>query len=462
MRVPSKLLKDKVVHQHLEAIFHCAIAEKTTYYGGTKTAKTQAENRLGLCAEALRTILTQRAAKLKVKTARAVVDHITQALPGPDQEFVAPLRQDYIKSLVVLLGRPANVEQLGRNDAEGWLGCADFFIDAISQSFGNGDRELSVPPRGSPAPGTSSTARSGPSISQRNCKEKGLRQLEDMVQCVLYLVSATNAPLRLRSKELTATVVQVLQIRDFNVSKMHQAAFGAINSILSSLQGDDLTLVAGVVRDILALLSHWWQPHSSKNDKLLNSIRDEILRTILILLPHIDALAQNPEDRSVLADMEELLDALWLEYSRRDERARLQLADLDFSSVPADYFCTRLFGLRPFHPTAERSWAVVEAIASLESIYSRNARQRRLLAIEPEMDQPRKRRRVDENRHRLYQRLRSAEDTMKLVALHSVAFQVAVETPSLGDFSDILSLLISLISHKQSTIASWAMVACAR
>ncbi|EJT81195.1 hypothetical protein GGTG_01179 [Gaeumannomyces tritici R3-111a-1] len=456
-----KLLKDKVIHQLLEAIFHCAIAEKTTYYGGTKTTKTQAENRLGLCAEALRTILTQRAARLKVKAARAVVDHITQVLPGPDQEFVTPLRQDYIKSLVALLGRPANVEQLCRNDAEGWLACADFFIDAISQSFGNGDRELSVPPRGSPAPGTSSTARSGTSISQRNGKEKGLRHLEDMVQCVLYLVSAINAPLRLRSSELTATVVQVLQLRDFNVSKMHQAAFESINSILSSLQGDDLTLVAGVVRDILALLSHWWQPHSSKNDKLLNSIRDEILRTIFILLPHIDALAQKPEDRSVLGDMEELLDALWLEYSRRDERARLQLADLDFSSISADYFCTRLFGLRPFHPAAERSWAVVEAIAALESIYSRNLRQRRLLSVEPEVDQPRKRRRIDEDRHRLYQRLRSAEDTMKLVALHSVPFQVAVETPPLSDFSDILGLMISLISHKQSAIASWAMIACA-
>ncbi|KAI6359908.1 hypothetical protein MCOR25_006898 [Pyricularia grisea] len=459
-----KPLKDKSIHQLLEALFHCAVAEKSTYYGGTKTTRAQAENKLALCAEALRMIITQRTAKIKIKAARAVVDHITQALPGPDQDFVPPLQQDYIKALVALLGNPATVEHLGRNDADSWLACVDFLTESLSRLLENGDRELVVLSRGSPVPGTvtgtSSTNRSNSFFSQRHGSQKNLRLLEDMVLCLHQLVSATNAPLSLRYKPITRKLVQVLQLRGLNVSNMHQATFGALVGIVAQIQADDISLAASVTRELLPLLSHWWQPHSSKNDKLLNSVRDEILRAVFVLVPHMDAILRAPDDGPIPDEILELMDALWLEYSRRDDRLQLQLSDLDFSSLEVDYFKTALFGLRPFDMSAERKWAILEAIAQLELLYSRKYKQLRP-PTDQDQDHPRKRRRVEGGQDRIHEKLNSPDDSLKLVALQLLSFTFDNEKPSQEEYFSDMNHILGLLSHKQSNIASWAMIACA-
>ncbi|KAI6434745.1 hypothetical protein MCOR24_000908 [Pyricularia oryzae] len=460
-----KPLKDKSIHQLLEALFHCAVAEKSTYYGGTKTTRAQAENKLGLCAEALRMIITQRTAKIKVKAARAVVDHITQSLPGPDQDFVPPLQQDYIKALVALLGNPATVEHLCRNDADSWLACVDLLTESLSRLLDNGDREFVVLSRGSPVPGTvtgtSSTNRSNSFFSQRHGSQKNLRLLEDMVLCLHQLVSATNAPLALRYKQITRRLVQILQLRGLNVSNMHQATLGALVGIVAQIQADDLSMAASVTRELLPLLSHWWQPHSSKNDKLLNSVRDEILRAVFILLPHMDAILRAADDGPLLDEILELMDALWLEYSRRDDRLHLQLTDLDFSSLKVDYFKTEIFGLRPFDMSSERKWAILEAMAQLELLYSRKVRQQRCPPADPDQDQPRKRRRVECGQDRIHQKLNSPDDGLKLVALQLLSFTFENERPSQENYFSDMNDIVRLLSHKQSTIASWAMIACA-
>ncbi|EHA54132.1 hypothetical protein MGG_14764 [Pyricularia oryzae 70-15] len=460
-----KPLKDKSIHQLLEALFHCAVAEKSTYYGGTKTTRAQAENKLGLCAEALRMIITQRTAKIKVKAARAVVDHITESLPGPDQDFVPPLQQDYIKALVALLGNPATVEHLCRNDADSWLACVDFLTESLSRLLDNGDREFVVLSRGSPVPGTvtgtSSTNRSNSFFSQRHGSQKNLRLLEDMVLCLHQLVSATNAPLALRYKQITRRLVQILQLRGLNVSNMHQATLGALVGIVAQIQADDLSMAASVTRELLPLLSHWWQPHSSKNDKLLNSVRDEILRAVFILLPHMDAILRAADDGPLLDEILELMDALWLEYSRRDDRLHLQLTDLDFSSLKVDYFKTEIFGLRPFDMSSERKWAILEAMAQLELLYSRKVRQQRCPPADPDQDQPRKRRRVECGQDRIHQKLNSPDDGLKLVALQLLSFTFKNERPSQENYFSDMNDIVRLLSHKQSTIASWAMIACA-
>ncbi|KAJ5005626.1 Serine/threonine-protein kinase TEL1 [Colletotrichum sp. SAR 10_99] len=68
------------------------------------------------------------------------------------------------------------------------------------------------------------------------------------------------------------------------------------------------------------------------------------------------------EDDHVLKDIEDLIDALWQEYSRRDLRSQLQLEDLTFVThrLPQDYFTIELFGLRPHNRDGERRWACTQ------------------------------------------------------------------------------------------------------
>ncbi|PNH42528.1 hypothetical protein VD0004_g4798 [Verticillium dahliae] len=119
------ILADKHYHRIFEALFRCAITEKQSYYSGKKTTAASAATRLSKCAEALRLALNHGASKLKRKTVLAVIDHITQTLPGPDNnshEMVEPLLQNYIKAIVALLSHQANVEHLAtfEGNGEGW------------------------------------------------------------------------------------------------------------------------------------------------------------------------------------------------------------------------------------------------------------------------------------------------------------------------------------------------------
>jgi ataxia telangiectasia mutated family protein len=124
---------DKSYHSLYEAIFRCILLEKEGYFSSKKTARSvaNAAARLEKCAEALRRAVRHGATKIKRKTAKAIIDHITQVLLGPEDTFIAPLLKDYVKTLVTFLSFPANVEHLTAVSSESWDTCVDFCVDAL-------------------------------------------------------------------------------------------------------------------------------------------------------------------------------------------------------------------------------------------------------------------------------------------------------------------------------------------
>ncbi|KAF9877328.1 hypothetical protein CkaCkLH20_05028 [Colletotrichum karsti] len=137
-------LGDKHYHRIFDSLFRCALTEKQSYLGGKRTTAAAAGSRLSKCAEALRLAANHGASKLKRKTILAVIDHITQTLPGPD-EYLEPLLKDYVKSLIALLSHQSNGEHLATLGAEGWLACVDFCTEAISRYLENADRDSGSP-----------------------------------------------------------------------------------------------------------------------------------------------------------------------------------------------------------------------------------------------------------------------------------------------------------------------------
>ncbi len=299
---------------------------------------------------------------------------------------MAPLLHDYVRALVALLSHPANVELLSAWDGESWLTCADFFVDAVTRLLEGGDRDLGGPlARASPVPGGGggsgaftpslafSTGRSSTASTQRSSSLIPSKVLEQVVQGLLALVAAPNAPVQKRAAVISGAIIQVLQLRNVSVGSLHQAAFAALTFITSHVQADDLALASSIAREILPLVAHWWHGRTSATQsESLNSVREEILRTVFALQLHVEALAQDDTQANIVGHVVEVLDALWTEYSKREDRTRLQTGDLTFSSIPTKRISiTRVFGLRPYDMLAERRWAVVDVIALLEAIYVR-------------------------------------------------------------------------------------------
>ncbi|KAK4192032.1 putative serine/threonine-protein kinase TEL1 [Podospora australis] len=453
---------DKSYHSIYEALFRCTLLEKEAYFNSKKTARASAAAtaRLEKCAEALRLAVRHGVTRIKRKTARAIIDHITQVLPGPDETYILPLLKDYVKALSTFLSNPASVENLAAFSGESWDKCVDFCIDALSRYLELSGRDSSGFSRASPAP--TPTARSSSVVGAQGASQIGSQVALDFLSCLNSLVSAENAPVLRRASQVARTVMQILQLRNMKIGELQKLAFSTFNSVFARTQTDDVALSENLTRNVIPLLSHWWQPRALSRDAMLNTIRDEMLKTIYGIHLYLESLLRQSGDEALLQDIEDLLDALWSDYSRREDRSRLQLDDVTFTGMllPADHYHTGVFSLRPYNQPGEQNWALLENLAILESIYSR-ASQRGFSQQEPENDQPRKRRRMAGSPNRIHQKITSLDPAVQLTALQLVPFLFRYKKPSLDEITEAVIDISKCVTAKLGAVPSWALFACA-
>jgi serine-protein kinase ATM len=454
---------DKSYHSLYEALFRCALMEKEAYFAPKKSVKTTANviARLEGCAEALRTAVRHGATKIKRKTAKAIIDHITQVLPGPEDGYITPLLKGYVKALSSFLDFSANVENLAAASPDTWDACVNFCVEALSRYLETGDRDSGPLSRASPAPGTS--ARSGSVSVSQGAGQIGSQIALEFLTCLSLLVAAPNAPVPRKADKISNVVLQILQLRQMKIGELQKVAFSTFNAVFQRIQADDIALSKRLVRNLIPLLSHWWQPRALSRDAMLNSIRDEMLKTIYGTRLYVESLLRESSDDSFFQDVEDLLDSLWSDYSRREDRARLQVDDVTFSGVrlPADHPSTPVFRLRPYNQAGEQNWALLENLSILEAAYSRYS-QREHSQQHPNDGQARKRRRVAGSSNRIHQKIRSLDPSVRLSALQLIPFLGKQKPPSLEDISEALADVSKSVTAKEGTVASWAMIACSR
>lgn len=456
-------------------MFQCTLLEKQNYFNAKKGSKASSSTRLENCAKALKVVVSHGAPKIKRKTARALIDHITQVLPGPDDDFVAPLLQDYTRAFLALLDHPANVENFAVLNGELWFSCVDFCILAVSRFLESGDRNSASLPRGSPAPGTGhtlslafSTGRSSSGSGHRAHAavpgQIGSSVATDYLSCLKTLLSTPHAPVHGRAQEVAELVMKILQIRQAKMSALHQVAFACINKLLAHISTDDISLGKRLTRELIPLVAHWWPPRALLRDAMSNTIRDEILKTLYAIHLFLDSLTREASEVSLLKDVEELLDVLWSEYSKREDRARLLLDDLTFSTLKMPEYQPRtsVFSLRPYNQAAEQNWALMEMLSILEGLYRRNSKRDAPEHGGEDGDQPRKRRRVTVESQGVLKKITSLDLGVRVTALQLLPFIFQQRQFSGPEVEELLETLSSLISDKQPMVASWAMLACSR
>lgn len=403
--------------------------------------------------------------RLGRKTLLALIDHIIQVLPGPNHDFVEPLVQDYVKALAEVLIRPSHVEFLARKGAVSWQSCVDFLLDIAEYSLPTDAHHNVMPPgRDSPIAASTpwSTGRSSVSDPSHKYPPEG-GPLRDALEGLNHLVQAANAPVARRAQDIVDLVMRLLRIKNLSLGSTQTICFATANSVFVATQADDLAFAKSLVKDLLPLMGYWWRSDKVSQDDLIRAVRNEICATILLTHLHIEHLAVIAWDPDVRSDVEELIERLWLEYSRRSDAFRLQIHDLTFSTsaLPDDYLKLELFGIRQYNVDGESHWALVQSLALLEAILLRPGKRQpgcRGDTAEPLY----KKRRLREDSMRLRSKLQEKDAGVQRTALQVVPFLVAADALGPEQTMWLLVELASRVSDKNAATASWALIACAR
>uniref|UniRef100_A0A0B7K0U9 Serine/threonine-protein kinase Tel1 n=1 Tax=Bionectria ochroleuca TaxID=29856 RepID=A0A0B7K0U9_BIOOC len=456
-------LDDKSYHRVLEAIFSHVLQEEKPALYKPKSQKGAAL-RLEKCADAVKVTVSRGLPKFGRKTLHAVIDHITQTLPGPNNDFVQPLLQGYVKALTELLSRQAHVESLACKDGGHWDACVDFLLDLGHRILPEEADRVSSSYRASPAPGAIPLRSSSSMVKTASQKRSGPNEggtLRDVLEGLYHLVRASNAPITRQSSQIAELVLRILNVKHFSLGSIQTVSFAILNSLFGAIQADKLDESQSLMKKIVPLMVFWWRADKVSQDELIRSLRNEMLKAILHMHLHIEKLAIHLEDENFTRDLEDLADTFWVEYSKRGEPFRLQLVDITFSlSVLPEYSLrTHLFGLRPHNVEGESYWALVQALARLESILI-NCNNRTQDHVD-ELELSRKRRRIRESSSRVRLKLRSKEVGVRRTAIQLIPFILASNSLRIDDTIDFLEDLTTLAGDKDPLTASWALIACA-
>lgn len=459
-------LGDRSYHHIFESLFNLVIREKPNFYDRRKkeSVRNAAGTRLTKCASAIRMAAARATPKLGRKTLLALIDHITQVLPGPDDDFVAPLAQDYVKTLSEVLSRQSHVEFLARQKAVPWETCVDFLLDITSYVLpGDVYSSLISVARSSPVP-SSSTPRSnlhstGSTQSQKKGGPFDGDCLKDALESLQFLIQASNAPVARCGKSIAKVAVQVLNMRHLSLGSMQTMCFSICNTIFARVQANDVEYGLKLVKDMVPLMGYWWRADKVSQDELIRGLRNEISKTISLAHFHLESLSKQ-WSCDIQSEIEGLAEPLWHEYSKRSDQSRLQLHDLTFnlSSLPQGSMHLSLFGVRNHNSDGESHWAVVQNLALLENILLANSSSAARYAGETG-EQPRKRQRTRESQSRLRSRLRSGILGTQITALQLVCFLIDGHEVAIDDLTAIIQDLAICAADKNQVTASWAFIA---
>lgn len=437
-------------------------------------ARTKAEKTLSSCSEALRITIKAGAEKLKPRTVRAVIEHVTQLLPVASGEYCLAFSQQYLKVLNILLGHEAHVELLDQDD---WIATVEFCLGGIEQYDSNNratslphGNSITVPLSTASSVYTSKSRSSVKSVSgEAHLSSIKKRNSEELMECLLSLVSAPNSAVCERTEHILKAIIHFLNSQSSVVSFFHQIAFAALNVVLSATSADEISLAESVVCSVVPCISRLWSSKTAANDEMLNTAKDEMAITILLLRLHLEKLVFDPLGDDDLGNiLKDLRDSLANDYEKRAERDQLQLDDLDFSIGPSENQISGSLScgylrLRPQALRAERKWAVVQVLAILDNLLHGAPLKPNPVATDDNeslegVSHPRKRRRITERFDALVDEVRLGGSGVQLVALQTLFFALPPSQVSRNASAGILPTLASLVLDRNINISCWAIL----
>jgi len=465
--VVSEVLTDKGYHKIFEALFRLATSEKSVYVKASKpTTKNQSASRLSSCAAVVRLAVEVGVRKLRPKTVKALVDHITQTLPAVNEGYCEPLCLDYLKSLRTVLEHQPHVEHMPKEE---WHDLTDFCNEGIALSQSSPGNDSSTPHStqyvlsgtgGSSVQLAASIGSRRENGAQDSANGRTKTNVEELVLCLHQLTSSPNAPILEKAQSIMVTLMNLLH-SSANPARSHQAAFATMNRVLARITTNDISLTRDIVEAIVPLIRRFWPTKSL-------SLKDEMLITLVHLRPFISTVSESKDAESLRAELEGLLQSMQSEYSKRGERDQLQLDELRFLSRSGVQHKPVPLSIAGMHlqmglPKSEQSWAIPQTLGFLLSVVGMYATAKMKHDTTNDVeDSRRKRRRIVQPLDDLLRQTKNSHLTGRLCALQIIPFVLDRMTATKDELTHILDDLLSCTSDENGTIASWAMVGIAR
>lgn len=407
--------------------------------------------------------------KLRSKAVKALIEHIIQTLPILNQGYCEPLLTDYFKSLKTVLEYQPHPELLTEEE---WLKVVDFCNKTLHSSNATSSTThakllsghsivTSFRSRRGRSPTPSIVADYGRNASDRASQrvaDMSLRSIaEDLVLCIKHLVSASNAPVLDQAQPTLANLCDLLATLSSPGLEL-QTVFESINSIITRIMTDDISLMMQTIRTLLPNIRRLW-------DIKLPTLKDHMLISLLYGEVYFSRLVTTDETGDCANDLSRLLQAFRQEYSKRPEREQLQLEDLDLPDHP--FGCERPSSMRAFELRsavlrAEQPWTMMYISASIILVLSADDSARGKSLEVHNVENPPKRRKLNKPINEILGDATSIDVQRKLFALQVLTFvfdRIVVDAESLKHY---LESLLQCLSDDNANIVSWTLLALTR
>lgn len=389
---------------------------------------------------------------LRIRTVRAIVDHITETLPVPGEGLWEPLSLDYTKCLASLLRYRPHAEHL---DGEDWKALMSFCLASISPRE-NEESQLSIRSgyRFVPEDQDASDSRSTPSrmtvapVSVSRERHSGNRNvIEEVVICIQLLTTSTNPPLHTTAQSILHGLSEFVE--SSVAGNAHQLAFNSINAVVTKVMFDQSELVRLVLSGLVPVIRRLWATK-------VQILKEELLATLMLsMIVFVDTARKDPSE-SLAHDIEGLASTLHSEYVRRAEKEIMQI---DETTLYHNEACRTRPVYGPCFGTArsEHNWTVLWLIAELlklsECIHTR-------VKSGSAREASSKRQRFSSEIQDVFRDSVSATGTKRICALQLIPFlesEVDIETKE-----PFFKQLVLNISGGNGAVSSWTMVALTR
>ncbi|KGO64762.1 PIK-related kinase, FATC [Penicillium italicum] len=445
----SKLqtLNDKACHKIFESLFRFVAAERSIYNRAQKSTNTPSASRLSTCASVLRMAVDLFLKNLRIKTVRAIVDHITETIPVPGEGLWEPLSLDYTKCLTSLLRYRPHTEHL---DEEDWENLISFCLASISFRE-NEESQLSIRSgyRSVPEDQDASDSRStplratAPVLVSRDRHDGNRNVIEEVVICIQLLTTSSN-PLQTTAPSILHGLSEFL--KSSVAGNSHQLAFNSINAVVTKVMFDQSELVRSVLLGLVPVIRRLWATK-------LQILKEELLATLMLLMIVLVDTARKEPSESLAHDVEGLASTLHSEYVRRSEKEILQI---DETTLYQNEACQNRPVYGPCLGTArsEHNWTVLWLIAELLKLSGGIHTQ---IKSGSAGERSSKRQRFSSEIQDVFRDSVSATGTRRICALQLIPFlESEIEIETKGPF---FKQLVMNVSDGNDAVSSWTMLA---
>jgi ataxia telangiectasia mutated family protein len=391
---------------------------------------------------------------VRIKTVRAIVDHITETIPIPGEGLWDHLSADYTKCLASLLRYRPHAEHL---DEEDWENLISFCLAGIglreneSQlSIRSGYRSAHEDPDASDSRSTPSRMTPAPTSRESHSGNRNVH--EGLLLCIQLLTAVPNPPIQNTANIILHGLVDFVTSPSIVAGNTHQLAFSSINTVITKVMFDQTELVRSSLLSLVPVIRRLWS--STKQQAL----KDELLVTLMLSMIILVDTARRDPSESLAHDVKVLANSLHSEYVRRSEKEALQIDDIIFYQNTIAEQSRPIYGPRLGNAKSEFNWTLIWIIAELLKLSEDiNTRVKDLGSPRGNSN---KRQRFSSELQDVLRDSISATSTRRICALQLVPFL----EPKLDAETKIsfFKRLVLNITDDHASVSSWTMVALAR